>query len=48
MRYRNGCGPTADCCDECRLRIYLIMRSRERSEYRTRDHNGRIIADWLL
>lgn len=50
--YRNGVLARADhaaTCPECYLRLYLIARARERSAFRLRGSDGRIItSDWLL
>jgi len=50
--YQNGVGPHpvhAETCPECRLRLYLIAREREHSEYKIRGSDGRVLsANWLL
>lgn len=46
--YLNGVGPVARHCAECDVRLYLMARASRRSEYRIREHDGRIISDWRI
>ena len=49
--YQNGVLARADhaaSCASCAIRLYLIARARQRAEWRVRDHNGRVISDWLI